>query len=340
MVLCWLYQILMQDIDMNIVIMKGIICAAAAIIVFLPIIITSYWKRKRNPLQKYQYGLAAYSSIADLWIAVLGTIVFYLALVFGICIWDQNSDFWGNFLGILIFGIFALVGTYGCICGMLEVIILEADSLTIITPLFPVKHINFYDLTHIRYYENRVDGYRGGRMILDGYIHKKRVFSIDDSFSEFCCLYMLLEETGKMERPEIKEEFVISETRDNISNAVLGVVLFGGCAVASVVYHDEVELLYRIFMICAALVAVLDLIEKLMWKVTVTYSTIYIRSKTGRVSSCLIRDITSVIEEKNYLVLYSGEEKVLKVCKDYKNLDLLRNRLEAEQTAFYYTEKY
>ncbi|MDE7478582.1 MAG: hypothetical protein K2M91_11650, partial [Lachnospiraceae bacterium] len=174
---------------MNIVIMKGIACAAAAIIVFFPIIITAYWKRKRNPLQKYQDGLAMYLSTADLWIAVLGTIVLYLFLAYGICIWDQEVDFWGNFLGILIFGIMALVGTYGCICSMLEVIILEADSLTIIVPLLPVKHINFYELTRIRYYENRVIGYRGGRMILDGYIYKKRVFSIDDNFSEFCYLY-------------------------------------------------------------------------------------------------------------------------------------------------------
>lgn len=74
-----------------------------------------------------------------------------------------------------------------------------------------------------------------------------------------------------------------------------------------------------------------------MWKITVTYSTLHIRGFCGQVSLCSICDITTVIEEQNYITLYSGKRKVVKVCKDYKNFELLQNRLENENIMFYRT---
>lgn len=317
--------------NLDVVTMKVIACVILAVIVFLPIIITALLKRKRNPLLKYKYGMAMYLSSAHLWVGLLGAVVGYFFTILGIYVCNQAVDFWF----ILLFLFLAFMGTYLSICCMLEVILLESDSFTIVRPLFPAKRIRFCELTRIRYYENRILGYGCGRKVLDGYMNTKKVFSIDESFRGFGYLYSLFKKTGKLERPQIKEEFVVFEIRENIINDVLGVVFFGGMAVVTALFKDEVEPIFCIFFICLTLLCISGLIENLLWKVTVTYGTIYIRSKRGWVSAYGFREITSVIEETNHIILYSGEKKILRVFKDFKNFELLRNRLEAEHIPFY-----
>ena len=169
---------------------KVIVSSTIAIIVFLPIIITAIYRKKKDPLKKYTSGLVLYLSSEYLYIGLLGTVTGYIFTLIGIYGCDLGSDIYF----LLIFIVLALAGTYACICCMLEVIILELDSLTIVSPRRPKNKIYFYELTHIRYYENRTINYLCGKMVLDGYRNTKKVFSIDESFSGFLILYYLLQQ--------------------------------------------------------------------------------------------------------------------------------------------------
>lgn len=311
--------------------MKFLVGAIVAVIVFLPIIITALIKRKKNLLQKYTSGLALYLSSAHLGIGLLGAVGGYLFVLIGLCVLEWGTDVYF----ILIFVFLALAGTYVSICSMLEVIILDVDSLTIVSPMRRINKISFYELTHVRYYENRKSGYMCGKRFLEGYTNKKKVFCIDENFCGFDVLYSLLENTGKLERPQLKEEFVVTEQRETIIRNSLGAAFFGIVLVLSLIYKDEVDTIVCIIILGFFLLFLFTLIKGLLWKMTVTYSTLYISNFRGQVHTYNIRDITTVIEEQHYITLYSGETKIAKVCKDFKHFSLLENRLEAEGILFY-----
>lgn len=313
---------------------KVIVSSMIAIIVFLPIILTTILRKKKDPLKKYTSGLVLYLSTQHLFIGLLGSVVGYIFTLIGIYGCDLGSDIYFLFIFIVL----ALAGTYICICCMLEVIILESDSLTIVSPMRPENKIYFYELSHIRYYENRtLNYYLSTKKILEGYINTKKVFSIDEGFSGFFILYYLLVNAGKIEKTQIKEEFVVTEHPSNMLRNFFGVVFFGSMLVAAVVFRDEVDRISCLIILGFFLLFISVLIRALLWKITVTYSTLHIRGFCGQVSLCSICDITTVIEEQNYITLYSGKRKVVKVCKDYKNFELLQNRLENENIMFYRT---
>ncbi len=311
--------------------MKFILGVIVTMIVFLPIIITVLIKRKKNFLQKYTSGLALYLSSAHLGIGLLGAVVGYLFTVIGIYVLEWGPDIYF----IFIFLSLALTGTYVSICSMLEVIILDFDSLTIVSPMHRVNKISFYELTHIHYYENRESDYMYGKRFLDGYINKKKVFSINESFCGFEILYGLLESTGKIEKSQLKEEFVVAEQKGTIIRNFFGVVFFGGVFAAALILKDEVGTSICVIISGFLLLFIVELIKNLLWKMTVTYSTLYIRGFSGRVCACNIRDITAVIERQHYITLYSEQRKIAKVCKDFNHFVLLQNRLEAEGILFY-----
>ncbi len=284
-------------------------------------------KQQRRHSQNYEYGYVMRQSREVLAIGIISDIVWLLAVIGVIFTLDENTE-----IALLIFGAFFLLGIGLTIYAIAWRCVVEGESMTFYCPFLPVKVIKFYELTRVTYRENRTGGYGTGRKMLTGYRGKKKVFEFLDNVAGFELLHYQLCQLGKIETNELKEEFVLKNTKSNIFSAAFGAVLFGGMLIlCCVLKEEEIGAFYIIFFACATLVNVDWLMNELLWRVTVSYQTIEIRNSHGYKKSYFIRDISRVKEESNHILLFVGDKKIAKISKDCENFILLRTRLDYEK---------
>lgn len=254
----------------------------------------------------------------------IGYLIFIVLLCFSL---DERTVY---LLLMFLCGFIVEIGL--CIYALLWRGVVEEDTITFYNPFWPTKAIKFCEITTVKYTENRTAGYGSGRKVLTGYRDKKKIFEFYDNVIGFDLLYIQLYYLGKIEKNELKEEFTLKNKKGDMVSSVFSVVLFGGLLIALCVSKDEeIEPVYVILSACFTLFCAIDLINKLLWKVTVNYNTIQIRNSFGKSEKYLIREITDVKEERHHLVLYIEDKKVAKISKDCENFLFLQERLLYEK---------
>lgn len=254
----------------------------------------------------------------------IGYLIFIVLLCFSL---DERTVY---LLLMFLCGFIVEIGL--CIYALLWRGVVDEDTITFYNPFWPTKVIKFCEITTVKYTENRTAGYGSGRKVLTGYRDKKKIFEFYDNVIGFDLLYIQLYYLGKIEKNELKEEFTLKNKKGDMVSSVFSVVLFGGLLIALCVSKDEeIEPVYVILLACFTLFFAIDLINKLLWKVTVNYNTIQIRNSFGKSEKYLIREITDVKEERHYLVLYIEDKKVAKISKDCENFLFLQERLLYEK---------
>ena len=337
-------------------VIKIIISFVVGIVVFLPIVIAAIWNRKRPPLQTEKGSYVMRESVEPFLLGIFCTIGNFIFVVMFIFILDKYTV-----CGLLIFMIGVIAGVGISIYALLWRCVVGIDSMTFYSPFLPVKVVKFHEITTVKYAEKRTGGYGGGKKFLTGYRNEKKVFEFDEDMVGFDLLCRQLAMMGKIrcrqskednlemgrmdpgqpkeffsmigviESSRMKEDFSVTATRRDILSAVFGVVLFGGFFIACLVCRDEtIGTFYVIVFALFTLLGLTELIPALLWRITVNYNVIHIRNSYGRTESYDFREITMIKEQKNHIILYAGEKKIVKVSKDYKNFTLLQERLRYE----------
>ena len=286
-------------------------------------------KEKPQYSQNYEYVLRQPKEL--LVICIISDIVFLIFICGFISILDENTV-----IGLLIFIAFFILGIGLTIYAVSWRCFVGRDTMTFCCPFLPVKVVKFYEITRVTYTENRTTGYGSGRKTLTGYRNKKKIFEFFDNMAGFELLHYQLDQSGKIEKRELKEEFTLKNTKRDMFSDVFGVVFFGGIFIACCFSkEEEIGLFYIIFFACATLMYAVNLISKLLWRVKVSYYTIEIRNSFGISRSYFIKDISKVKEERNHIVLFAGDGKIAKISKDCENFIFLQTRLDYEKKSVY-----
>ena len=315
------------------------ICLAITVVVFLPILFAVIWNKKRIARRVMKEG-EYWMRLSPIYfiIGIVGAIFFYIITIAVIFTTDTDVVAVTIFLFILLFY------PYFCFVSLFWEIKVEADALTIYRPPLRQKYIKFYDITTVRYVENRLMGQVGGKTQLIFYHNEKKLFDVEDSMSGFYQLLETFAGKGKLERGylkeggielnELKEEFSVTETGANRIREAVIPVLFGGTFIAMIFNREEMQaeapdnyILYYAVCLLIALVGLVSFFNAMLRKVTVTYRTISIRNFIGRVKTYSFEEITNVVEEEHFILLFQGEKKIAKISKDDKNFALLAERL-------------
>jgi len=264
-----------------------------------------------------------------IWIGIAGIIFGCIFSGMGIYVCDKDTIIYV----LMVFVPMVFAGIYLCWYGMVGKIVIEENALIFHRPLFPVKKILFSEISVVRCSEIRTNGYDSGRKKLEGYHNGKKLFSIDENIELFGVFYSLFAEMNKINRGTLKEEFCVKAPQGKIFRNVFMVVFFGGCLVATFLWEgEELESIYYIIFSLFTLLGLWEMSETLLWRVGITYNTISVRNNWGKTKIYPFREITYAKEEKNYIILYSGRRKIVKICKDYENVALLWERLKREES--------
>lgn len=244
----------------------------------------------------------------------------------------------------LCFYLFMLLGIYLCILAFLWICVVTADSLTFYLPLFPPREICFDEITSVKYTENRLLG-GGGKKRLEGYRHRKKIFIVEESTIGFDVLCSVFQQNGKLDYipfgqqnkgasgcVPVLEDFSITESTKNVVRSIVDFLMFGalGALTVWVWTRGELEWIYMLIGVFVALFSLIYMINTLLWKVTIGYQTISVRNGYGMVKTYEIRQITEIREQKDHLVLYAGDKKIVKIFKDHKNTAQLAERFQRE----------
>lgn len=251
-------------------------------------------------------------------------------------LWEENY-----LTAFIVFYCFVLLGVYFCLTDLLWRGVIREDSLTLYTPLFPVKKINFYEIDFVHCTDNPTFG-QSEQKTLAAYRHGKKLFSIEESVIGFPFLYALLCERGivdyvprmeskKMEKTmshvPVVESFSVTEKTEDIVRAVISALLLIPCGAYILWDQATFTFIYQIIAVIMLLFSTLDFLNALLWKVTVDSHRISVRNSLSLTQTYEIREITEIVELPHYIVLYMGSKKVAKIAKDSKNFQYLFERL-------------
>lgn len=307
---------------------KILVCCMIGFAAFLPIIFAAKYDKKHQYLHWCEDGYVMRQSKTFLVLSIMISIGHFAFVVMCIAILDTYIV--AELCGMLIFVIGLITGVGLSIYALLWRCVVKADSMTFYCPFLPVKVIKFYEITKVEYAENRTAGYGGGKKFLRGYCKKKRVFEFYDDMIGFDRLYDQLYQLGKIMKNELKDEFCLRYKKGDIVRAVFALVFFGGLLIAEFwvwVKEGELDTICMLLSLCFASYSLIDLINKLRWKVTVSYDTMQIRNSFGGIEKYLIQEIVEAHEEKHDIILYTINSGIGKISKDCENFLLLQEWL-------------
>ncbi|MBD5493126.1 MAG: hypothetical protein HDR12_01765 [Lachnospiraceae bacterium] len=264
-----------------------------------------------------------------------------MIVLFAVDVWDSQILLGEAFiLALTFFEMYIIIAT------LLWEVKVEPDAITLYRFPLPVKKINFYDITSVRYMENLRSGgviYIGGKMQLIFYHNGKKLFDVDSDMSNFQRLLELMESKKRIEcgfliengvaLNEWKDEFTIAETTADKLRAAFGALLACGLLIGGIFCWEELKedpycLFYCIGFSLMFIVEISVFFEAMLKKVTITYQDIHVRSGIGKVCSYRLRDITRIEEKDAFIILYVNGKKIAKIGKAEKNFALLAERLK------------
>lgn len=324
---------------------KIIVSVTAIVIIFLFLLISRLWYRYFVPQAGDDVLFMMRMSRIRLVIGLPGVIFGSIMTIVPIIFFDDRI-----FTAFITFYIFTLFGLYVCIMILLWRCAVREDSLTFYMPLLPAKEIKFHEIDFVHYKDNQTYGLSGQKTLV-GYHNKKKLFSIEEDIIGFPLLLELLCEHGKvdyapaMENPTaektlsrvpVMETFsVTAKTGDKVREVLIDLLFLFPCSLYILWNQAEFELIYQIIALIMLLFLVPNFPSTMLRKVTVDFRTIAVRNSLGVTKTYEIRQITEVAELENHIVLYAGEQKIVKIAKDSKNFQYLFERLLRSEAGIY-----
>ena len=133
--------------------LKVVCCITVTLAVFLPPVLTAKWNKKRLSLRAEDADcfFLRCSPILQI-LGIIGTVLVYfcsMIVLFSVEVWDSQLLL-GESMALAI----TFFGMYIVIAAMIWEVKVEPDSITLYRFPLPVKKINIYDITSVRYIEN------------------------------------------------------------------------------------------------------------------------------------------------------------------------------------------
>lgn len=318
------------------------LCIVIAAVVFVPIIICAIRRRKR--LARHRLERNCYSIYMSPVYCIVGIMGICMFLGFAVTtIFEMDTDM----IAVSIF-LFCVFFFEFCCCFILAYEVrCDADSLTIYQPPLPRKRIMLYEITRVRYVENRRGFLAGGQMHLYLYQGEKKLLDVDQNMIGFYRLLEQLAPEKRMERAffkesglesgEIRDDFIVTETTAEKARAIFFLVFFGGiCAVILWNWEEMISegvadsVFYLSCFLVITVISLKNFMRKMLRKITVSYRTISIRNALGKTVSYSMGEITQVLEKKHDMEIYVKGKMIVRVSKDDKNYALLAERFLKE----------
>ena len=310
-------------------IIKVLICFVIGVIGFVPIMIAWHKKKKRLPIRVHEDGYVMYSSRG--YITVLAICPLGIFFLMGLLVYALSGI--ALVCVSCLFLVLMLVYTSVLIDTLLWWAVVEADIMTVYNPFFPIKKFNICEISKVKEFKS---GITYNRMV--GYVERKKVFEVDRSvigFDQFCeQLYY----AGKLKPIEIKENFTVRISKSDIVGDIFGIVVFGACLSAAIIMREEITIIFIIGVGFLSAKLLIDIVNKVLWKVTVNYDSICVRNKFGIEKSYLWKEITMVQEWSGGADLFVGNKRIVKVATDNENYTPLMVRLSSLGIRFCYKE--
>lgn len=324
---------------------KIFFCIVIALVVFLPIVLTARWNKRRLSLRREDEDcfFLRYPPIWPILFTPVTILTYICSVIVVFTLGMEDSGIWlleGIILTLTFMGMFVIVG------GLLSEVKVEPDAMTRYEFPLPARKYKFSEITSVRYIENLRRGggiYVGGKMWLIFYHNGKKLFRIESDMINFERLMERVEAEKWLERGFLKEsglelnewkdEFTITETAADKLRAVFGLILWSGMFAVCIWGREEIKgepyyLFCYAFFFLMFLFGIEEFFRTMVRKVTVTYREIQVRNSIGRVHSYSLRDITKVEEKDAFIILYINEKKIAKIEKADKNFALLMERLK------------
>lgn len=305
-----------------------LIWCVMGIVTFLPILIAMKYNKRHQERNWCEDGCVMRQSKGVFAICIFITVGFFLFVAVSVILLDESIM--AALICILLFSIGLIGGIYLSIYALLWRCVVKVDTMTFYCPFLPAKEIKIYEITTVKYVENRVTAY-GEKKALVAYCNKKKIFEIFDDVIGFQLLYYHFYQLGKIMRGELKEEFSVKTNKEDIFATLLSLVFFGGVLIGVLIFEKEsLNSVYMVAIMSMTLFCLFDLVYKLLWKVTINFDTIQIRDSFGKSETYSIQDITKLQEKGNYIFLYTGTIQITKIPKNSENFQLLQERLRYE----------
>lgn len=310
---------------------KILVCCMVGLAACLAVLTALNYKRKHPDLHKCGDGYVIYYPKAFFVFFVIGTVIMYAAVILNIMILDPYTAY-----GLpLILGFFILsIG--GAVDTLLWRCVVKENIMTFHTLFWPVRTVNFYEITKVKYTERDI-ACLGRARILTGYHNKKKAFEIWDYLVGFELFHHQLRQYGKIERTGFKEEFTLRNTDDDIFGSILAVVFLGAIWIMIAAVNDGSleEMFYWAIWTCITLIGGAYFLKTIMWRVNVTYDAIRFRKLFARDQRYFIREITGIQEKESSIILYAGDKKIAEIFRNCKNFIFLQERLLREEIVWY-----
>lgn len=322
-----------------------IVCILIAVVCFFPTTVVTLWNRSRLIRRELNDDESVYFvrySVFLKIVGIVGTIFCYGVTVLAFITLD------GDLIASAIFFAFTMLGVFSWLGSMLWEIKVDSETLTFYRFPLPVKQIRFSEITNVRFLHKVEKGLTEGRIHIVGYGNGKKLFDIDSDMENFERLFQRFEserhperayfkEGGKEELLEVQESFSVTETLANRLRAAFCFVFFAGLFILFIIalkeFRQEGPDYYPILFIASFLIFVLEAMEfirVMVWKLTVNYRTIRIRSAFGGTYSLTFDDIAALETKELYSLLHVNGRKPIKVRMSYKNYALLEERVLRE----------
>lgn len=305
-----------------------LIWCVMGLVTFLPILIAMKYNRKHQERNWCEDGYVMRQSKGVFVICIFITAGHFLFVAISVILLDESIM--AALICMLLFSVGLIAGIFLSTYALLWRCVVKADTMTFNCSFLPAKEIKIYEITTVKYVENRVTAY-GEKKALVAYCNKKKMFEIFDDVIGFQLLYYHFYQLGKIMRGELKEEFSVKTNKEDIFVTLFALVFFGGIVIGVLIFEKEsLSSVYIVAIMCMALFFLFDLIYKLLWKVTINFDTIQIRDSFGKSETYSIQDITKFQEKGSYIFLYTGTIQIAKISKNSENFQLLQERLRYE----------
>lgn len=199
-------------------------------------------------------------------------------------------------------------------------LVVEGDLLTIYQPFRPVRKIKFNEISEVKL--------KWGEYV--AYIDGEKVFKFDYSTTPgIKLLCEQLSNLGKIKSNSIlrndnsssmskKEYFTVGTTRGEMISSFILVLICGGLSIF-LLLDGTMGIFYEIICVVGFILFTGFTIYSMIWKVTVSFDSMYVKVIFRKERKCDLNEITRVRCRKENIVIYAGERKIVKVSFGHKN---------------------
>ncbi len=286
---------------------------------FIIIALRGQIKRFYAKLDEYHYTMRL--SKAALVVGIITSVTFAVPLALSVFFPDKDPEL----VAIVVPGLFFLLGIVLIFYYLTWRIDISQNKITVYRPFKKVLQTSFNEISLVRQNDEEI--------II--YIEDKKSFTIEKNATGFELLVDKLHGLGKMEATKSKNWFVVKQPKSTLWASLYGILFVGGSFVYMTFWQKTTTNTVVYLLMFLAFASCLFFIHYYRrWRMVIELSTLQFRPVFGSKKDFWFRDITKVHAKEDYIVLYVGNKKKIKVSDGCEGFPILIEKLTNENIPF------